>query len=64
MKEMQRTVYHKIQVSDDKIVEYNERLSKVEGEVMDHKFDIDRNKSTLNSHEDSIRKCQSNIMKL
>ena len=57
MKEIQRTVYHKIQVSDDKIVEYNDRLSKVEGEVLDHKFDIDRNKSTLNSHEDSIRKC-------
>ena len=54
---MQRYVNHKIQVSDEKIIEYNERLSKMEGLVTDHKFDIDRNTSILNTHEDSIRKC-------
>ena len=57
MNEVQRTVYHKIQVSDEKIAEYNERLSKAEGDIMEHKFDIDRNKSILNTHEESIRKC-------
>ena len=57
MNETQQTIYYKIKVSDEKIVEYNERLNKAEGEILDHKFDIDRNTSVLNQHEDSIRKC-------
>ena len=57
MNETQQTIYYKIKVSDEKIVEYNERLNKAEGEILDHKFGIDRNTSVLNQHEDSIRKC-------